>query len=463
MKLAIPLLLALPVPVLAQPYDLGTRLELLADKHLFESLEGDARLRVHRPIPRKVVFTADAPWEGNTSAYYGLFADERDGKPLLRMVYRGSQSSRFSKKVKPHAAVACYAESLDGIHWTKPNLGVFEWEGSKGNNIIWTGEGNHNFTAFRDDNPDTPPTHRYRALARVGKFRSPTNGLRAFHSSDCVHWKITQQEPVITAGLFDSQNLAYWDAHRGEYRSYWRVITHDVRAIRTATSTDFLRWANHADLTYPEGTPNQHLYTNAIQPYFRAPHLFVGFPTRYLPGEGQRVEPLFMISRDGIHFTRYDEPVIPEDAPKDRAGNRSNYMTWGMLQLPGEPDQISVYATEDYYGDNPNRLRRFTYRLDGFVSLHASKDGGSLRTKPLTFSGNTLVLNAAVLQGGQLSVDVLDSEGTTLASSHAFAGDSTAHPVAWKSGADLSTLAGNPLRLRFTLRDADLFSFHFKE
>ena len=83
-------------------------------------------------------------------------------------------------------------------------------------------------------------------------------------------------QAVITAGAFDSQNLAFWDAVRGEYRAYWRIFTAGFtdergwkpggyRAIRTATSKDFIHWENQADLRYVD-SPAEHLYTNAISP-----------------------------------------------------------------------------------------------------------------------------------------------------------------------------------------------------
>ena len=72
-----------------------------------------------------------------------------------------------------------------------------------------------------------------------------------------------------------------------------------------------------------------------------------------------------MTSRDGLHFNRWSEAVIPEDAPEDRKGNRSNYMTWGLLQLPGNDGEYSLYATEAYYTGPNSRVRRFTYPRDG--------------------------------------------------------------------------------------------------
>lgn len=100
---------------------------------------------------------------------------------------------------------------------------------------------------------------------------------------------------------------------------------------------------------------------------------------------------------------------MPESAPADRVGNRSNYMTWGMFTLPGAPDEISVYATEAYYVKFP-RVRRFTYRLDGFVSLRAEDQSGRKSTKPLAWSGNP-TLNAAVENGGSLRVELQQEDG----------------------------------------------------
>ena len=90
-----------------------------------------------------------------------------------------------------------------------------------------------------------------------------------------------------------------------------------------------------------------------------------------------------MISRDGRRFHRWLEPVIPESAPHDRKGNRSNYMTWGMVEIPDRSNHLSVYATEAYYTGPDTRVRRFEYRKDGFVSLRAGAKGGLLVTKPL--------------------------------------------------------------------------------
>ncbi len=430
--------------------EIGSRRELFVDDFLIAQLDG-AALHAHQPEPRDVVLTCDAPWEGNTSAYYTLFADD----DRFRMYYRGAHWDVAAKK-EAHPEFACYAESRDGLTFTKPKLGLFEFNGSKENNIVLTGTGTHCFTAFKDGNPAAPAEARYKAVSAVFK-----KGLYAYQSPDGVRWSWMKQTPVITDGAFDSQNLAFWDAARGEYRAYWRHFANGVRAIRTATSKDFLHWEKQADLRYVD-SPAEHLYTNAVLPYARAPHLFLGFPTRFQP-KHQQVEPVFMSSRDGVLFKRWPEPLIPITAPKDRDGNRSNYMTWGLLQLPGQDRELSVYATEAYYSGPGSRVRRFAFRTDGFVSVRAGATGGTLLTKPFTFTGGKLALN--VVSKGPTRVELQDTSGKVLPG-FAFTdcapitGDFIDHTVNWRGGS-LATHAGKPVRLKFELKDADVFAMKF--
>jgi hypothetical protein len=442
----------------AKPLAIGSRLELFADDYVIDRLEGEASLHLHRPAPQEVVLVTDKPWEGNTSAYYTIF---RDGD-LYRAYYRGSHWDEVAKKAT-HPEVVCYAESKDGIHWTKPNLGLFEFDGSKQNNIVWDGIGTHCFAAFKDTHPDCTADARYKGIARgrpTGK-----KGLYVFKSPDGIHWTRIKDEPVITNGYFDSQNLAFWDAHAGTYREYHRTFVDGVRAIMTGTSSDYVNWTEPVLLNYGDA-PNQHLYTNAVQPYDRAPHILLGFPTRYLPAEGQRVEPTFMASHDGLNFKRWLDPVIPEDAPEDRDGNRSNYMTWGLVQLPGNEKEYSVYATEAYYTGPDSRVRRFTYRVDGFVSLRGTGQGGSLVTKPLVFAGDELQLNVATQDGGSVRVELQNTagkplDGFALSDCQPLQGDSIEQAVVW-SGGKLSSLAGKPVRVRFEVNNADIYSFKFE-
>lgn len=434
---------------------IGQRVEPFVDDYLIDRLVGKARLEVQKPTPRELVFTADKPWEGNTSAYFTIFQDH----DLYRMYYRGSHFDEQTRKAS-HREVTCYAESKDGIHWVKPNLGLFEFDGSKENNIVWNGPGTHNFTPFRDANPAATAEAKYKALA-LGK-----GGLLALQSPDAIHWTQMADAPVITKGAFDSQNLAFWDGYAKTYREYHRAFR-KVRDIMTGTSPDFLNWTAPVFLDYT-GAPLEHLYTNAVLPYENAPHILIGFPTRYLP-KTEQVEPTFMSSRDGQTFHRFEDPVIPFTAPEDRDGNRSNYMAWGLLSLdPKGSRELSVYGTEAYYKGPASRLRRFTYRLDGFAALHAGPEGGEAITRPIEFQGKRLVLNARTTDQGKIQVEILDADGKpidgfTVKDSAALNGDDVNATVSWANGADLTSLAGKPIRIRFILNDADLFSFHFDQ
>jgi hypothetical protein len=436
---------------------LGSRRELFADPTLVGTLTGEAKLKLHKPKPQEVVLVTGEPWEGNTCAYYTIF---QDGK-IYRMYYRGSHWDTKTKRAT-HPEVTCYAESTDGVHWTKPNLGLYAFNGSKKNNIVWNGIGTHCFAPFKDANPNVNANAKYKALSR-GRPRGK-KGLYAFQSADGIHWKLMHSEPVITEGAFDSQNLAFWDPARKLYVAYYRHFRNGRRDIMTSTSKDFLNWTKPVFLKIT-GSPQQHLYTNAVRAYPRAPHIKIGFPTRYIP-KGSQVEPTLMLSRDGLNFYRWEEPVIPMSAPKDRAGNRSNYMTSGLLQLPGKKDEYSVYATEAYYTGPNSRVRRFTYRVDGFASVNAGSRDGELITKPLTFTGKSLSVNFQTTGKGSIRVEIQDGKGKpipgfTAAESKPLTGDAIEQTVQWKPGSNLAALAGKIIRVRFVMKNADLYSLRF--
>jgi hypothetical protein len=450
-----------------EPINIGDRRELFVDDFLIQRLSGGAEQVLQIPEPKELVFTADAPWEGNTSAYFCLLADG-DG---FRAYYRGSGYDLKTEKTL-HEEVTCVALSKDGIHWTRPELNLFEFNGSKANNIVWFGtSATHNLAVFRDDNPQTPAEARYKAIGGHGK-------PRAYHSPDGVHWKLVADRALVTKGTFDSQNTALWDAARGQYRLYWRTNPNSVRSIRTAVSNDFAKFTDEADLVYP-GKPNPddlpyldrvQLYTNAVQTYPRAPHLFVGFPTQFIPkskdtpAKFYQTQPLLMTSRDGVTFHRWDQPVIPTTAPENRDGNRGNYMAWGMLQLPGNDREISVYATEGNRKYGSTKLRRFTYRTDGFVGIVAGPTGGELLTKPLTAAGTFLTVNYRAAGGGKLRVELQDAEGRPLegfglADCEPLTGDEIDDPVRWKGAATLKPkVPAEPFRIRFVLENTTLYA-----
>lgn len=446
--------------------DIGSRLELFVDDWLIEKMNA-VKLRLHHPTPREVAVVFDKPCEGNTCAYVTVFQDD----DRCRMYYRGSHYD-FEAKKGMHE-VTCYAESTDGIHWTKPELNLFEFDGSIRNNIVWRGDvGYHNFSPFKDQNPNCKPEARYKALG------SGKGGLFAFQSPDGIHWSLMQQDPVITKGAFDSQNLAFWGSVRGRYVDFHRGGRDGVRAIMTCTSDDFIHWTEPTWIDFGDAPP-EHLYTNAVTPYFRAPHIFLGFPKRFLPSRKKPFHPdsgisdgVFMSSRDGLHWHRWLEAFIRPGLQRERWVNRNNMTAWGILStkadIPSVPDELSLYSSENYYAqDGVCRLRRFTLRTDGFVSIHAPYAGGEFVTHPLVFSGKELVLNYSTSAAGSVRVEVTDInhkllKGFELDECPEIYGDEIEHVVEWKSRPDLRSLSKQPIRLRFVLKDADLYAFRFR-
>jgi hypothetical protein len=177
-----------------------------------------------------------------------------------------------------------------------------------------------------------------------------------------------------------------------------------------------------------------------------------------------------MSSRDGRHWRRWGEAFLRPGLQKERWINRNNMIAWGILatksQIAGLPDELSIYSSEGYYVENC-RLRRHTLRMDGFVSINAPAGGGEMTTRPLVFKGSRLVLNFSTSAAGFVRAEIQDENGRVLpgfelADCPEVYGDEIEYELQWKSGADLRTLESKPVRLRFVLKDADLYSIRFR-
>lgn len=477
------------------PVYIGNRLECFFDQALLDMEATTAEIRLHPPVRRGSVMTHDAAWEGDMSDYHVIL---KDGD-LYRMYYLGW-------RYHGNEPVVCYAESHDAIHWVKPMLGICEFNGSCANNIILDRSENagiDNFMVFLDENPACSPDQKYKALAVYEEIQNGAKqwmGLYLYVSPDGIHF--TRERLVSTNGVFDSMNVAFWDKQAQKYRCYFRGFHpapegtpssptgNDIRDIRYMESDDFIHWSEPVILRFGD-TEDMSLYTNNVQPYYRAPHLLIGLPTRYterlvwddsfeeLCGKEKRLarmkdcqryglvvtDALFMTSRNGVDFTRYDEAWMPPQPENGRNwGYGDCYFAYGMVEtdspVDGEEPELSLfYSCENHWMGIPAELVRYAIRRDGFVSLHAGAKEKIILTKPFRYEGNRLFVNFATSGKGSARFTLLDLDGNRYQSVPHF-GNSTNRQIAIENNA-IEKLSGKPVQLEIRMQEADLYAFRF--
>ena len=474
----------IPGPAEEPTVHLGSRRELFVDGHLIHQLKG-ASLKLHHPRIEGTALVFDKPWEGRFSGYVTVIKDTG----VFRMYYRGLPSAGGDGS---NIESTCYAESADGLEWKKPELGIHKVNGSTKNNVILKNEApcSHNFSPFLDTNPAAPPAARYKALAGTS-----SSGLMAFVSADGIHWKKARPKAVISKGAFDSQNVSFWSESEGLYLCYFRTWDGPTpwsgfRSISRVTSKDFLSWSEPKPMSYGE-TPREHLYTNQTQPYFRAPHIYLSVAARFMPGrrilstaqaKAIDVDPgyfsdcsdaVLMSTRGGTVYSRtFMDAFIRPGPGLENWVSRTNYPALGIVGMPS--GRLAMHIQKNY-GQPTARLVRYTLRSDGFVSINGPYTGGEMTTRLLTFqpaadndsSSCRLLVNCATGAAGSLRVEILGKTGKplpgySLADSREFIGDFIKRTIEWKNGHDVRPLAGRPIRLRFSLKDADLYSIRFQ-
>lgn len=467
------------LPASGQVIDIGSDRQLFVDDYLIESTE---QLRLELGVPQSggVAFKFDQSWDGLYSAYVTVLK----GDNSYQMYYRGLAVHALDGS---NNEVTCYAESKDGITWTRPELNLFEFEGSKANNIILANDPPfaHNFSPFIDKRPGVPTDERYKALAGGDN----KVGLVAFFSADGIHWTRKTKEPVFNdtseEHVFDSQNVAFWSESERKYVLYYRIYKDKIRLIARATSEDFVNWTKEGLMQYTNDAPSfqEQLYTNQTTAYFRAPQIYIALAARFM--EGREVlsvgdvndgstpvswltsacSDVVMLSTRGgatYHRTFPQALVRPGMAPVNW-GARGNYASLGIVQ--SGPSEMSFFVQREY-GLNTHYLERMTLRLDGLASVSADHTTGELITKPFKFAGNTLEMNYATSAAGSIAIEIQDEtgkpvEGFTLADSREMIGDHISAEAAWKSNTDLASLAGKTVRLRLVMKESNLYSLRF--
>ena len=467
---------------------LKNRRELFVDDFLVHELSG-VENRLGTPLSAGTALKLDRPWEGRWGAYVSVVSDGEK----FRMYYRGGFGA------KENQDVTCYAESADGVVWERPNLGMFAVKGSKENNVVLgMGEptwATHNLSVYYDARPDVPADERFKAVGGGAgnnpklKFSGLTRGLYRFASADGKTWRRLPGEPLFTDYALDSQNILTWLPEEQCFAIYLRTWTGDkkgvkfaynsVRTIARAVSKDFVAWSKPERMTFDQGGVED-LYTNTTQPYFRAPQILISMPFRFVRDRQALDEAtlkkydieksmwkgvsdaVLMTSRGGTRYQRkfLESFVRPGIDPASWAA-RSNMPAYGVIQTG--PTEMSFFIVRGY-SSNQTRIDRMAMRLDGFASLHAGYRQGHVTTKPVVIDGRRLSLNLSTSASGFAKVVLLDEAGTELpgfteAEATELVGDAIDLAAAWKGAPRLEELKGRTVRIKFILRDADLYSF----
>ncbi|MFH1008952.1 MAG: hypothetical protein V1800_15875 [Candidatus Latescibacterota bacterium] len=496
---------------------IGTEKQLFIDERWFASQRG-MKLTVNPPRKCERVLRPDTPWEGfGIHAYSSVV--EHDG--MYHMFY---DAFAASVPAGQPARSTCYARSADGIHWEKPNVGPFVWNGIKENNLVLPGctggvivdENGPDETRFKalcivDENSVWPETKG--ALAGGGGFVE----IYLCTSPNGIHWK--RHTPCALPFFHDSQNVICYDPRLKKYVAFvrWSIEMQGRSVARVAFDDPLdLPWPfkDRPETTHGPGfsrhragdelpevikcdtidPPATDLYTPGVTIYPWAQEAYLSFTTPYrhypvgdtsdttLEGKDERgrrrndgpIEIQLAVSRDGISWSRPDrQPYVPLGlAGSSDAGQV--YMALGMIKKGDEIFQYyaGIHSTHGYEMEEIDHARtglcRLVQRLDGFISADAAYTGAEFTTPVVTFSGAHLKLNANCSALGEIWVEIRDEQnrpipGYTLSESISVERNHIAAPVFWKERENVGELMGRPVRLHIVLRACKLYAFQFED
>lgn len=417
------------------------------------------------------ILEPDKPWENASLNWFSVL--RHDGK--FRLWYECYDVEGWPTT---NDTSFCYAESADGIHWSKPELNLSSYHGDTRNNILFRELGPpgaysrvHGAGIFVD--ATAPPEARFKGVSQ-GMFggTQPPYRVAGMVSPDGLRW--TRLPSPICDVFADSQYSAFWDANQDAFVLYGRVGGRG-RAIGRSQSRDFAQF-KPLELAL-ENEPARDLYNPAAIKYDGAANAYLMFPSVY-DHQTDKLEIHLAISRDGIHWRFPDRatPFIGLGAA-GQFDSGSLYAGQGVVRVQ---DELWHYysgsplkheeATLELMTNSVNRriYSRAIVRLDRYVSVTAGEQEGSFLTPPLRFKGNSLTLNVAVKPGGSLRVGLLDEAGQALpglalTDCARIEGDHIRRRVTWTAEANLDLHAARPVRLAFQIKNANLYSFQFGE
>ena len=466
----------------------GSDKQLLIDDFVIEEARGlQRKLHTFKKHPRNPVLQAQVPWE------------EGWVDPFMSTVLYDEKERAFKLwyRCGPRHSLTGYAVSEDGIHWVRPNIAAAPWQELEHHNLvgfegkvgIWKCPGRN--VIHRPDLADAGK--RYSSFF----FRHDKNYVVSY-SGDGITWT----QPEVARRAFGDVVSIVWDPARERYLLFPKYMTRkdglvrrsfaafEIRSIEEPGSRVLPFLASHRDdaqvadgasrafgslLADVLRVPQFHsqIYSVTAMPYEGVVVALYDFWTLIGSNEGP-LDMLMKVSRDMKTWEDVDFPTRALEI--GRFGEWDSGMVYGANTMLVVDDEIRLY----YLGANMGHCTRAlpmtrpyhrigmglaTLRLDGFVSMRAGETEGVLTTKPLTFEGNRLIVNANCPEGC-LRVELLGRKGEVIPGfgkddAEPFAGDSLRHTITWRGIADVSRLAGEPIRIRFLLKGGDLYAFRF--
>jgi hypothetical protein len=467
--------------VAGEPMEIGTQPQLFLDDFIVDNRwslrpKREEVLRVFH-APKK---HAGNPLIAGNTGYVSVVRDPE--AKVFRMWYQTHRWHEAGEKTGNDYAVA-YAESADGLTWKQPELGLFDWKGTRANNIVWMGKGNR-----RASGPHiiTVPEKDRRGYRFIMTYHT-IEGLQVVGSKDGIHWD-EPNDSHLTKLHSDTQNCIVYDEVAGEYVMFCRAkdrylagaagdVIDGVRDVRAAGESRRVARMSGKDLWAPwSGLPETILLPDELDMQ-RGFNRFYGMSAKRYAGIHWGFVWPFKLntdivteltwSRDGWNWQRF--PTRPRVFELGAEGSWDDGMIFGSADWVEMGDEWWLYyAGSD--GPHESKERKAgiglaKIRREGFISMHGPAGGGVVCTRQIKWPGGELVVNADAHEG-ELQVRVSGDKrkplpGYDYADGQVFSGDSVAHEIAWK-GKPLDALKGEVVRLEFFLKNADLYSFRAK-
>ena len=396
----------------------------------------------------------------------GVFHDPRDGR--FKMWYHAGWFDGTA-----------LATSQDGIHWQRPALDVVPGT----NRVIpLRPDFRRDGVSVWLDHHATRSDERYKMFLYARSDTFGTGG-RLWLSRDGVHWR----ERVRTGPVGDNTTMFYNPFRRKwvlSIRTAWRGRTRDYREhsgfleMAMWPPREAVPWAAVDDLDRPDPAiqrPTQLYKVDAVgyeSVMLGLMQIHYGPPNDVCAkGKFPKLTELMVaFSRDGFHWDRSSRHTFIGASRKEGDWERGYIHSVGGCCLVvgdrlffyyGAFSGVSPKRGGDLYAGGATGLA--TLRRDGFASMDAGRDGGTLTTRPVTFRGKHLFVNVDA-PDGELRVEVLDEAGRvvapfTRANCTPVSADKTLVPITWRGAADLAALSGKPVRFRFHLKGGRLYAF----